>query len=149
MRNSNKIFIVEDNLNILYGLRDIFTSNDFEVELSDSRNDTDDIISKIKKFKPDSIILDMVLPNVDGQEIIKKIKSDPSISDAEIFIFTDLSEADGVSRSVGLGANYYFVKSEFDIHLFSSKVMRIMERESLASDDERDDQEADDLLVMD
>ncbi len=148
MRDLNKIFIIEDDLNILYGLRDIFTSNDFEVEISDSREDIEDLLSKIKKFKPDSVILDMVLPELDGQELIRKIKSDSS-NDAEIFIFTDLSEADGQSRSVGLGANYYFMKGEFDVHAFSGKVMRIMNRESLASDDEREEEEADDLLIMD
>ncbi|HNV12674.1 MAG TPA: response regulator [bacterium] len=149
MRDLNKIFVIEDDLNILYGLRDIFTSNDFEVEISDSREDTEELISKIRKFKPDSVILDMVLPEIDGQDLIKRIKSDSSISDAEIFIFTDLSEADGRSRSVGLGANYYFMKGEFDVYTFSSKVMRIMERESLSSDDEKEEEEAEDLLVMD
>lgn len=148
MRDLNKIFIIEDDLNILYGLRDIFTSNDFEVEISDSREDIEDLLSKIKKFKPDSVILDMVLPELDGQELIRKIKSDSS-NDAEIFIFTDLSEADGQSRSVGLGANYYFMKSEFDVHTFSNKVMRIMRKDSLSSDDEREEEDADDLLVMD
>lgn len=149
MRDLNKIFVIEDDLNILYGLRDIFTSNDFEVDVSDSKEDIEDLLSKIRKFKPNSIILDMVLPEIDGQELIKKIKSDSSISDAEIFIFTDLSEADGRARSIGLGANYYFMKGDFDIYNFSNKVMRIMERESLSSDDEREDEEADDLLVMD
>ncbi|MCK9439304.1 MAG: response regulator [Patescibacteria group bacterium] len=148
MRELNKIFIIEDDLNILYGLRDIFTSNDFEVEISDSREDVDDLLSKIKKFKPDSVILDMVLPELDGQELIRKIKADSS-NEAEIFIFTDLSEADGQSRSVGLGANYYFMKGEFDVHTFSNKVMRIMRKDSLSSDDEREEEDADDLLVMD
>lgn len=148
MRELNKIFIIEDDLNILYGLRDIFTSNDFEVEISDSREDVDDLLSKIKKFKPDSVILDMVLPELDGQELIRKIKADSS-NEAEIFIFTDLSEADGQSRSVGLGANYYFMKGEFDVYTFSNKVMRIMRRDSLSSDDEKEEEEADDLLVMD
>lgn len=149
MKNLNKIFIVEDDLNILYGLRDIFTSNDFEVGISDSKEEAEDLIAKIRKFKPDSIILDMVLPRVDGQELISRIKSDPEISNSEIFIFTDLSDEDGRTRSVGLGANYYFMKNEFDIHTFSGKVMRVMRRESLLADDEMDDQEADDLLIMD
>ena len=149
MRRLNKIFIVEDDLNILYGMRDIFVSSDFEVDFSDSKEDIDDIIKKIKKFKPDSIIMDMVLPEIDGQELMRKIKSDLTLNEAEIFIFTDLSDEDGRARSVGLGANYYFMKNDFDVHTFSNKVVRIMERESLVSDDEKDEEEADDLLIMD
>ncbi|PKM91533.1 hypothetical protein CVU82_02980 [Candidatus Falkowbacteria bacterium HGW-Falkowbacteria-1] len=149
MKNLNKIFIIEDDLNILYGLRDIFASNDFELDISDSKEDLEELISKIRKFKPDSIILDMVLPEIDGQELIRRIKSDSEISNAEIFIFTDLSDEDGRARGVGLGANYYFMKNEFDIYVFSGKVMRVMRRESLSADDEKDDEETEDLLIMD
>ena len=146
MRELNRIFIIEDDLNILYGLRDIFTSNDFEIEISDSREDVEDLLSKIKKFKPDSVILDMVLPELDGQELIRKIKADSS-NDAEIFIFTDLSEADGQSRSVGLGANYYFMKSEFDVYTFSNKLMRIMERGGKNIVSEEDLENSEDLVM--
>lgn len=149
MTDFKKIFIIEDDANILYGLRDIFASNDFEVKVSDSRESIDDIISRIKKFKPHTVILDMVLPEIDGQELMRKIKSDSVLSDTEIFIFTDLSDADGQTRGIGLGANYYFMKGEFDVQSFALKVMRILEREYLLSDDEKDAQDNDDLLVMD
>ncbi len=143
----NKIFIIEDDLNILYGMRDIFASNDYEVEISDSNEELDDLLGKIKKLKPDVIILDIVLPKLDGSEIVKKIKEDDSTNNAEIFIFTDLSDEDGRTRSVGLGANYYFMKNEFDIYSFSNKVMRVMSRgEKNFSEDNQDDTDG---LVMD
>lgn len=124
----NKIFIIEDDLNILYGMRDVFTSNDYEVETSDSNEELDELLAKIRKFKPDVIVLDIVLPKLEGSEVIKSIKEDDTIGNAEIFIFTDLSDEDGRARSVGLGANYYFMKNEFDIYTFSNKVMRVMGR---------------------
>lgn len=149
MKKANKIFIIEDDMSILYGLRDILVSNDFEVELSDSKEDMEDLIGKIEKFKPDSIILDIVLPEMDGQELMRKIKSNSNISDAEIFIFTDLSDEDGKRRSIGLGANYYFMKNEFDIYAFTNKVMKVMRREDVMSVDERDDEEKEDMLIFD
>lgn len=144
----NRIFIIEDDINILYGLRDIFSSNDYDTEISDSNEELDELINKIRKFKPDVIILDIVLPKLDGSEIIKTIKADELIGNAEIFIFTDLSDEDGKSRSVGLGANYYFMKNEFDIYTFSNKVMRIMSR---SKDDfsESDNLEDAEDIVMD
>jgi DNA-binding response OmpR family regulator len=123
------IFIIEDNIEILYGLRDIFTSNDYRVGISDASEEIEEILKNIKKFKPRVVILDLVLPNIDGLELVKAIKSDDHISDEEIFIFTDLSDKDAKTRSVGLGANYYFMKNDFDIYTFSDKVMRIMERD--------------------
>lgn len=142
------VFIIEDDINILYGLRDIFSSNDYEVETSDSNEELEDLLARIKKFQPKIIVLDLILPKVDGLEVVKRIKEDEAISDAEIFIFTDLSEEDGRSRSVGLGANYYFMKNEFDVYTFSNKVMRIMERGGKEFE-ENDDAESPDDIVMD
>jgi two-component system response regulator BaeR/two-component system response regulator AdeR len=141
------IFIVEDDLNILYGLSDIFSSNDYEVETSDSNEELEELLGRIRKFKPDIIILDLVLPKIDGAELMKRIKEDDVTSSAEIFIFTDLSEEDGRSRSIGLGANYYFMKNEFDIYTFSSKVMRIMGRESKLMEEENEEDNSDDLVL--
>ncbi|MDD3711212.1 MAG: response regulator [Patescibacteria group bacterium] len=143
----NRIFIIEDDINILYGLRDIFSSNDYDVEISDSNEELDDLINNIKKFKPDVIILDIVLPKLDGAEIIKNIKSDELINSAEIFIFTDLSDEDGRSRSVGLGANYYFMKNEFDIYTFSNKVMRVMSRNKDEFEDSDNLEDAEDIVM--
>ncbi len=143
-----KIFIIEDDVDILSGLNSIFTSNDYEVETNDSMEELEDIIKKIERFQPDIVVLDIVLPKLDGLEIIKKIKENDKINNSEIFIFTDLSDEDSKSRSVGLGANYYFLKSEFDIYTFSNKVMRITDREEAnLVEDENNNQESD--LVLD
>lgn len=141
------IFIIEDDLSILYGLSDIFSSNDYEVAVSDSNEDIEEIIAKIRKFKPSIVILDLVLPKIDGGELMKKIKEDDVLANVEIFIFTDSSEEDGRSRSIGLGANYYFMKGEFDIYTFSNKVMRIMEREKNFSDDEDNLEDSGDIVM--
>jgi len=141
------IFIIEDDLNILYGLKDIFSSNDYEVETSDSNEELDDLIKRIKKFKTNIVVLDLVLPKLDGLEIIKTIKSNDDIKDVEIFIFTDLSDEDGKSRSVGLGANYYFMKNEFDIYAFANKIMRIMDRSSNDFVDEDNLEDSEDIVM--
>ena len=143
-----KIFIIEDDADILSGLTNLFTSNDYEVETNDSMEELEEIIRKIERFQPNIVVLDIVLPKLDGLEIIKKIKENDKINSAEIFIFTDLSDEDSSSRSVGLGANYYFLKSEFDIYTFSNKVMRITDREEAnLTEDEDSGQESD--LVLD
>lgn len=143
-----KIFIIEDDADILSGLTNLFTSSDYEVETNDSMEELEEIIRKIERFQPNIVVLDIVLPKLDGLEIIKKIKENDKINSAEIFIFTDLSDEDSKSRSVGLGANYYFLKSEFDIYTFSNKVMRITDREEAnLAEDEDNGQEFD--LVLD
>ncbi len=122
------IFIIEDDVNILYGLRDIFTSNGYRVAISDANEEIEEILKSLRRFKPRVVILDLVLPSIDGLELMRSIKNDDQLRDVEIFVFTDLSDKDAQTRSVGLGANYYFMKNDFDVYTFSNKVMRIMER---------------------
>ena len=69
-----KIFIIEDDPNILYGLQDRFSSEGYEIETSNGDEDLDDLSKSVKKFHPDYLILDLILPKLDGFEIIKPVR---------------------------------------------------------------------------
>jgi len=135
---SHKIFIIEDDENILYGLQEKFSSDGYEVEMSDADDEMDDLIARIKKSQPDYIILDLLLPKHDGLELLKRLKNDPELSDSQVLIFTDLSDEDSKSRSIGLGANYYFLKSEMDVYSFADKVESIISEKKVNDEDEND-----------
>jgi DNA-binding response OmpR family regulator len=141
--NSKKIFIVEDDANILYGLEAQLTAADFEVEVSEADEEIEELMAKIKDFDPDYIILDVILPKVDGFEVVKRMKSDEELSEKEIFIFTDLSDEDSRSRSLELGADYFFFKEEFDTFEFAEKVKKIVRNQEKtgASDDDDPDED--------
>lgn len=143
---SKKIFIIEDEESILYGLQDHFTSDGYDVDISSADEELEDLISRIKKFKPNYVILDLVLPKLDGLEILKRIKNDDETADTQVLIFTDLSDEDSKTRSVGLGANFYFLKSEMDITEFADHVEKIMENKQV-SDVSADDAEENDLVL--
>ena len=131
-----KIFIVEDDSNLLYGLESQFESDDFMVETSMGDEDPEELIEKARDFDPDYIILDLILPKVDGFEIIKKIKEDDALRDRQIFIFTDLSDEDSRQRSLQLGADYVFFKEEFDTFAFAEKVKKIISNQAKAEEGE-------------
>lgn len=143
---TKKIFIVEDDANILYGMESHFSSEGFDVETSIGDEDAEEIVNKIKEFETDYLILDLILPKVDGFEIVKKIKEDDELVDLPIFIFTDLSDEDSKSRSLKLGVEYYFIKDEFDTFEFAEKVVKIIgnkESGRNGEDDGEDDSELD------
>jgi len=131
-----KIFIIEDDPNILYGLESQFTADNFEIESSEGDEDLGELFNRIEEFDPDYFILDLILPKLDGFEIVKKIKEDPGLGEKEIFIFTDLSDEDSRSRSLELGADYVFFKEEFDTYEFAEKVKKI-----IVNQDKKDDEE--------
>lgn len=120
-----KIFIIEDDVNILYGLQAKFRSEGFEVQLSSGEEELRHIVDKIEFFETDYLILDLILPNVDGFDIIRRVRENIGNS-LPIFVFSDVSENDIQTRARDFGANYYFVKDEINIDEFSDRVMKIM-----------------------
>lgn len=126
---SKKIFIIEDDANLLSGLQAKFSLAGFEIETNSGNVEIQEIINDIKKFQTSFIVLDLILPQVDGFAIIKAIKEDEEISDSPIFVFSNLSDQDSKSRGLNLGVKHYFVKNDFSIDEFVGKVIKIIENE--------------------
>jgi len=134
-----KIFIVEDDANILYGLEANFSAEGLDVETSEGEEEMEELLDNIRDFGPNYLILDVILPRLDGFELIKKIKEDDELSDLPIFIFSDISDEDSRSRSLEMGADYFFPKDEFDTYEFTEKVKKIMaNNERLGEDTDKD-----------
>ncbi len=122
---SKKIFIIEDDVNILYGLQAKFRVEGFDVKLSSGEEEVREIVDNINFFETGYLILDLILPNVDGFDIIKQVRANIGNS-LPIFVFSDVSENDIQTRAKDFGANYYFIKDEMNIDEFMDKVLRIM-----------------------
>ena len=144
-----KIFIVEDDAAILYGLESHFSSEGFDTETSIGDEDVEEIVGKIKDFGTEYLILDLILPKVDGFEIVKKIKEDEELADLPIFIFTDLSDEDSKSRSLKMGVDYYFIKEEFETYEFAEKIVKIINNKEHGRSDDSDSDDDSELDFMD
>jgi DNA-binding response OmpR family regulator len=121
------IFIIEDDASLAGAMQARFNLNGFSAELNlGSEEDIEALINEIKKVDADIVILDLILPKLDGFEIIKAIRADEEISDIYIFIFTDVSDEDSKARGLRLGANQYFIKEDFSVEEFAEKVKKIM-----------------------
>src|SRR5690625_2810949 len=69
--NPKKILIVEDEPSLVFTLKDTLEAENYEVEVVSDGNDA---LDKVKEFEPDLMILDLMLPNVSGYDICKKIR---------------------------------------------------------------------------
>lgn len=139
--SEKKIFIIEDDANLLYGLESQFEADDFAVETATGDEELEELMQDMKDFSPDYIVLDLILPKIDGFEIIKKIKSDDELNDKQIFIFTDLSDEDSRQHSLELGADYVFFKEDFDTFEFAEKVKKIVANQAKSEEAEERDYE--------
>jgi len=125
MSNGKKILMVEDEANLLYGLQAKFRVAGYDV-ITDQGDDKKILLEKIKIQKPDYIILDIILPRVDGFELLAEVKADPALALIPVFIFTNLSDADSQRRGKELGADFYLIKAELNLDEFVEKFQKII-----------------------
>ena len=64
--------------------------------------------------KPDAILLDIMIPKVDGIEVLKAIKENPIYSTIPVVILSNVGGDKDAARARALGANHYFIKSEHE-----------------------------------
>ena len=67
----------------------------------------------LKKHKPDILLLDIVLPQVDGWEILKRIKKEHKFKNLPIIVLSNLGQKQEVEKSFKLGAAKYLIKAHY------------------------------------
>ena len=68
-------------------------------------------VALIKKEKPDLVLLDLVLPKLDGKEVLKRLKADPELKDIPVIVLSNLSAEGDQREAEALGAAGFFVKA--------------------------------------
>ena len=81
---------------------------------------------KIKEEKPDLVILDIMMPEMDGWEVLEKIRSDPELRDTPVIMLTALAQAHDIAKSWEVGADSHLVKP-FDPLELVTMVRRLLE----------------------
>ena len=70
-------------------------------------------LQKIKSWRPDLVLLDIILPGLDGFSILEKVKADASVASIPVILLTNLGQRDDVEKGLKLGAVGYLVKAHF------------------------------------
>lgn len=80
----------------------------------------------LEERKPDIILCDLILPGVDGFEILKKIKSDPNTADIPVVILSNLGQQEDLDKAKALGAKDFMVKANFTLDEIVAKVHSLL-----------------------
>lgn len=86
-------------------------------------------LKRLAEEKPDLVILDITLPGIDGFEVLRRIKSDPSTKDVRVVILSNVVEDDEVEKGKQLGAEEYIIKVTLTLEEVVNLVKSIIEKQ--------------------
>ncbi len=120
-----KVLIIEDDSYILEMYKMKFEASNFEV---DSASDGIMGLEILKKRRPDIILLDIIMPKMDGFSVLKTIKSDPALAKIPVVLLTNSGQRKNIEKGLKLGAAHYMVKAYFTPTEVVKKIKEILEK---------------------
>ncbi len=118
-----KILVVEDDKFLASAYRVKLSKSDFEVNIASNGQEALDVIDE---FKPDAIILDLVMPVMDGFTTLKKIKENSSWNKIPVLIASNLGQKEDIDKAKNLGSADYIVKSNMSMDELVKKINTII-----------------------
>ncbi|PIS42287.1 MAG: response regulator [Candidatus Kerfeldbacteria bacterium CG08_land_8_20_14_0_20_40_16] len=121
MNSKQKILLIEDDKMLLEMYSSKFNREGYDIITAENGSDG---LKMAKENKPDLILLDIILPKLDGFATLKEIRSDASIKDTPVILLTNLGQDQDIQKGKALGADDYFVKAN---HTPSEVVEKVRE----------------------
>lgn len=122
-RSSIKVMVVEDDKFLRELLVRKLYSEGFTVE---SAIDAGGAFEILNKFTPNIILLDLILPGIDGFEILSRIKKNNALAGVPVIILSNLGQKEDIDRAMSLGATGFMVKANFTLDEIVNKVRKIL-----------------------
>jgi CheY-like chemotaxis protein len=108
-KGTKKVFIIDDDAFLLemYALK--FTQKGYDVE---SVPGTMEALEKLRNgLDPDIMLVDIVMPTMDGFEFLAKVKEEGLASKATIIVLSNLGQPEDIEKGISLGASGYIIKA--------------------------------------
>lgn len=119
-----KILIVDDEIQLIEMVQMRLEANGYETVTA---NDGKEGIEKVKSENPDLIILDIMMPLMDGYEVCKILKNDPQYSKIPIIFLSAKAQEEGLKNGKEKGADA-FVKKPFETSDLLAKIKELLEK---------------------
>ena len=121
-----KILIVDDDEELVELLSDVFERDArFEVRKTNNGFDAGMLV---KEFRPDIVVLDVMLPDINGKEVCQRVRTDSALDDVRIICISGMVEQDKVQDLLSAGAND-FMQKPFAVETLMEKVCNLLELE--------------------
>jgi len=122
-----KIVLIEDDNILAKVIYEELEEAGFEVDLA---YDGQEGLKLVRSKKPDLVLLDLILPQKHGFDVLEELKESPATSDIPVILLTMLGRDDDIKKGLKLGANDYIVKSQHAIAEIVEKVEKFFGKET-------------------
>ncbi|MDD5433215.1 MAG: response regulator [Candidatus Pacebacteria bacterium] len=123
----SKILIVEDDKFLRELINRKLQSENFETVLAADGESALDLASS---QGPDVILLDLILPGINGFEVLSKIKADEATKTIPVIILSNLGQKDDIDKGIGAGAVDYLVKAHFTPNEIVEKINQTLAKKT-------------------
>lgn len=121
--NTKKILIVEDEVVLLDLIADRFIDSGYKVEKASTAEVG---IKKALEYRPDLILLDIILPKMDGLTMLKKLRKDKWGSSVPVIVLSNIGDQKKVSEAISIGVYDYLVKSNVKLSEVVEEVREVI-----------------------
>lgn len=104
---TKKILIVDDEPNIVISVEYLLSLEGFEVLVA---RDGEEGLAQIRADRPDLVVLDIMMPRLDGFEVCKAVRADPTLAGVRILMLTAKGREAEIAKGLSLGADAYIPK---------------------------------------
>lgn len=118
-----KILLIEDDKFLRELMNKKLVTLGYEVV---SAADGESGLVMIKETKPDVVLLDLILPGINGFEVLEKAKQDPEIASIPVVILSNLGQGEDIEKGLALGAKDFLVKAHFTPQEIVNKLKSIL-----------------------
>ena len=123
---SRPILIVDDDESLVELLKEAFERDGrFDIRTTNNGFDAGMLV---KELRPDIVLLDVMLPDINGKEVCQRVRTDKALDDVKIVCISGMVEADKVADIRAAGAND-FIQKPFDIDRLVDRVCELLELE--------------------
>lgn len=133
MSSNNRILIVDDNQANCELLEAYLAEIDCEIEYA---YDGQQALEKVDSFQPDLILLDVMMPKLNGFEVCQRLKADPENQRIMILMVTALNELGDIERAVNAGTNDFVSKPVTKLELVK-RVQNMLQLKGINDENER------------
>lgn len=120
----SKILIVEDDKFLATAYKLKFEKTNFEVMVA---YDGEQALELATSFSPQIILLDLIIPKLDGFGVLEKLQSDSKTKKIPVIITSNLGQSEDMKKGLALGAKDYFIKSNTSLEDIVKKVNTFVE----------------------